>query len=127
MSSKADLIGHGLAFWVTAAGVVMLSAIVASMPSLAQTAPAGGTTSIQQGSDAEKALKLPEPSYQTREERLNAKPLDWNTTIGTPKPRTLTAAERKSLRTAKPGVSAGGAPNPSAEAEARRLHPDDWK
>ncbi|HKM88719.1 MAG TPA: hypothetical protein VJX48_08945 [Xanthobacteraceae bacterium] len=127
MSSKAILIGHGLAFGMAVAGIVILSAIVASKPSLAQAAPAGATTSLQHGSDAEKALKLQEPSYQTREERLNAKPLDWNSTIGTPKPRILTPAERRALRTAKPASSAGGAPNPNADEEARKLHPDDWK
>ncbi|MGH7840510.1 MAG: hypothetical protein ACREQT_03215, partial [Candidatus Binataceae bacterium] len=87
----------------------------------------GGTTSIQRGSDAEKALKMQEPQYQTREERLKAKPLDWNSTIGKPKPRTLTAAEREALRRARPESSAGGAPNPGANEEARKLHPDDWK
>ena len=56
MSSKAILIGHGLAFGMAVAGIVILSAIVASKPSLAQAAPAGATTSLQHGSDAEKAL-----------------------------------------------------------------------
>jgi hypothetical protein len=126
MSSKASLTIHGLAFAMTA-GIVFLSAIVASKPGLAQTAPAGSTSSLERGSDKEKALKLPEPSFQTREERLNAKPLEWNTTTGEPTPRTLTAAERKALRTAKPASSGGGAPNPKAEEEARKLHPDDWK
>jgi hypothetical protein len=124
MSSKASLTGHCFAFAVTA-GIVAVFAIVASKPSLAQTAPAGGTTSVQQGSD--KAREMKEPSYQTREERLNAKPLDWNSTIGTPTPRTLTADEERALKTAKPRSSAGGAPNRNAEKEARKLHPDDWK
>jgi len=124
MPSKSSFTGRCFAFAVTA-GIVAVSAIIASEPSLAQTAPAGGTTSIQQGS--EKARELKEPSFQTREERLNAKPLDWNSTIGTPTPRTLTPNERRALQTAKPKTSAGGAPNRNAEQEARRLHPDDWK
>lgn len=124
MSSKASLSGRCFAFTMTA-GIVAASAIFAAKPSPAQTAPAGGTASVQHGS--EKARELKEPSFQTREERLNAKPLDWNSTIGTPKPRTLTAAERRALRTAKPASSAGGAPNPNADEEARKLHPDDWK
>ena len=70
---------------------------------------------------------MKEPSFQTREERLNAKPLDWNSTTGTPKPRTLTDAERKALQTAKPESAGPGAPNPNADEEARKLHPDDWK
>jgi hypothetical protein len=124
MSSKASRTGHCFAFAMTA-GIVAVSAIFASEPSLAQTAPAGGTTSIQQGS--EKAREMKEPSFQTREERLNAKPLDWNSTIGTPTPRTLTPNEQRALQSAKPKSSAGGAPNRNAEKEARKLHPDDWK
>ena len=124
MSSKASLTGHGVAFAMTA-GIVAVSAIGASKPGLAQTAPAEGTTTIQHSS--EKAREMKEPSFQTREERLNAKPLDWNSTIGTPTPRTLTAKERRALESARPQSSAGGAPNPNAENEALKLHPDDWK
>jgi hypothetical protein len=127
MSSKATLISDGLAYKMSVAGIVILSAIVASKPSLAQAASDGATTSIQRGSEAEKALKMQEPSYQTREERLNAKPLDWNSTIGKPKRHALTAAEREALRKARPGSAEGGAPNPNANEEARKLHPDDWK
>ncbi len=125
MSSKANLTGRSFAFAMTAAGVVAVSAIVASKPSLAQMAPAGSTTSIQHGS--EKALKMKQPSFQTREERLNAKPLDWNSTIGKPSPKVVTPAEEQALRTARPETSAGGAPNPKADEEARKLHPNDWK
>ncbi len=124
MSSKASLTGHGFAFAMTA-GIVAVSAIFAARPSLAQTAPAGGTASLQH--DSAKARELKEPSFRTREERLNAKPLDPRTTIGTPGPHVLTRAERRALRTAKPESSPGGAPDPNADAEARRLHPDDWK
>jgi len=124
MSLKASRSGHRFAFAMTA-GIVAGSAIFAATPGLAQTAPAGGTAIIQHGS--EKARQMKEPSFQTREERLNAKPLDWNSTIGKPKPHTLTAAERKALQTAKPASAGGGAPNPNADEEARKLHPDDWK
>jgi hypothetical protein len=126
MSSNANRTGRRFAFIVIAAGIVAAAAVVAATPSLAQTAPAGGTTTLQRGSEAEKALNMKE-GPQTREERLNAKPLDWNSTIGTPTPRTLTAKERRALRTAKPAAASGGAPNPKAEEEARKLHPDDWK
>jgi flavin-dependent dehydrogenase len=124
MSSKSSLTGRGFAFAMTA-GIVAVSAIFAAKPSLAQTAPAGGTASIQH--DSEKAREMKEPSILTREERLNAKPLDWNSTLGTPTPRTATAKERRALKSAKPKSSAGGAPNRDAEKEARKLHPDDWK
>jgi hypothetical protein len=123
MSSKASLTGRCFAFAMTA-GIVAISATFAAKPGLAQTA-AGSTVSIQHDSDKARAMK--EPSFQTREERLNAKPLDWNSTLGKPTPRKLTAAEKKALETAKPGSSAGGTPNPNADDEARKLYPDDWK
>jgi hypothetical protein len=125
MSSKASHIGHGFAFAMTAAGIVAVSTIVASKTSLAQMAQADGTTSIQR--DTEQARKMKEPSFQTREERLNAMPLDWNSTIGTPTPRTLPPAEEEALRRAPPESMQGGAPNANADEEARKLHPDDWK
>jgi hypothetical protein len=125
MSSKASLPGHSFAIAMTVAAIVAVSAIVASEPSLAQMAPAGDTTSIQRGS--EKALKLKQPSYRTREERLKAKPLNWSSTIGKPSPKVLTPAETDALRRARPETAGGGAPNPKADAEARKLHPDDWK
>ncbi|HME86081.1 MAG TPA: hypothetical protein VKG91_16435 [Roseiarcus sp.] len=124
MSSKASATSRGFAFAMTA-GIVAVSAVLPSNPGLAQMAPVGGTTSIQHSS--EKAREMKEPSFQTREERLNAQPLDWNSTIGTPTPRTLTARERRALERAKPQSSAGGAPNRNAEKEARKLYPDDWK
>jgi hypothetical protein len=93
----------------------------------AQMASDNATTTIKRGSEAEKALKMDEPSYQTREERLRAKPLDWNSTTGKPKTRAPTADERAAMAKAKPGATEGGAPNPKADEEARRLHPDDWK
>jgi hypothetical protein len=95
-------------------------------PGLAQAAD-DATASVQRDSESARAMKMEEPTYQTREERLKAKPLDWKTTVGKPKPRALTAAERKALRKAKPTTAEGGAPNPKADEEARKLHPDDWK
>jgi hypothetical protein len=107
--------------------VVALATVAAVTPALAQTASTAGTRAIENGSDAAKKARLKEPSYMTREERLNAKPLDWSTTTGKPKPRTLTAAERRALQDAKPEQSAGGAPAPNADEEAKKQHPDDWK
>jgi hypothetical protein len=108
-----------------AVGLIAAATYAAPRPALAQTVPAQGTTSIEH--DSEKARAMKEPSFQTEEERLNAKPLDWNETIGTPTPREATPAEKRSLARARPGAAAGGAPNPHAEEEARKLHPDDWK
>ena len=111
----------------SALAATVLAAIAALLPgaSLAQDLPAGGSTVIRHDSD--KARDLKEPSFQTREERLAAQPLDWNTTTGASSPRKLTAKEAKALKTARPATSKGGAPDPKAEKEARRLHPDDWQ
>ena len=86
------------------------------------------TSTIKRDSEAAKAMQ--EPSFQTREERLRAKPLDWNATIGKPKRKAQTAAEKKALartKGAKGETSEGGAPDPKADEEARRLHPEEWK
>ena len=85
------------------------------------------TTSIQRESENARALKLAEPTYTTREERLKAKPLDWRATSGKPTPRKLTAEEKETMRRATVQSSEGGMPDPHADAEARKLHPDDWK
>ena len=126
MSSKLNLFSPGITFVMIAAGVITTAAIISAKPAFAQSSTAK-TRSIEAGSDTVKKAKLKEPSYMTREERLNAKPLDWKVTSGKPKPRAMTAAERKALRDAKPEESAGGAPAPNAEEEARKQHPNDWK
>jgi hypothetical protein len=126
MSSKLNLFGPGTVFVMIAASVIAAAAIVSPKPAFAQSSTAE-TRSIEAGSDAEKKAKLKEPSYMTREERLNAKPLDPKVTSGKPKPRKMTAAEREALQHAKPEESAGGAPAPNAEEEARKQHPNDWK
>jgi hypothetical protein len=128
MSLKPILAGNELASKLAAAAcVVYCFSAFTSTPGLAQAASDKGTTSIQRGSEAEKALKMQEPSFQTREERLRAKPLDWNSTIGKPRPRRLTPAEKNALRNAPSGSTEGGASNSNADEEARRLHPDDWR
>jgi hypothetical protein len=98
---------------------------VALAPGVVFAAPQETTTTIERDSDTAKALA--EPSYQTREERLKAKPLDWNSTIGKPKRKALSPAERKALEKAKAESVEGGVPDPKANEEARRLHPDEWK
>jgi len=128
---KANLAGRclALAAGVLAVSAIFVSAIFVSAIFVAAifVATPGLAQSTTINHDSAKARQMKEPSFQTREERLNAKPLDWNSTIGTPKPHTPTAAERKALQGAKPGSAGGGAPNPKAEEEARKLHPDDWK
>jgi hypothetical protein len=125
MSAKISLSGSSLAFAVSVAGIFAVAATLAPTAGFSQTAPAEASTSIKHTSP--EAKKLKEPSFQTREERLKAKPLDWHATVGKPKPRTLTEQEKKLQKSAKPESSAVGKPDPKAEQEARRLHPDDWK
>src|SRR5580704_15115809 len=125
MSSKSNLIDGRSAFKI-AAGVAVFAIVVCNV-SFAQTPSTTETTSIERGSEAEKALKLKEPSFETREARLKAKPLNWNSTIGKPKPKpkSIADAEQEALRKAKPETSESAAPDPNADKEARRLHPND--
>lgn len=104
---------------------ILFAASLALAHGAASAAAQDGTTTIKR--DSEAAKRLDEPSYQTREERLKSKPLDWNTTIGKPKRKPLSAAEKKALAGAKPESQDGGQPNPKADEEARRLHPEEWK
>jgi len=124
MSSRPNF-GHRGRASAAAAALAAASALAAPAAVFAQQLPADGSTSIKH--DSEKARDLKEPSYETREQRLAAKPLDWNSTLGTSSPRKLTAKELKAIKTARATSSKAGAPDPKAEAEARRLHPDDWK
>jgi hypothetical protein len=121
MSAKQIRKGGGVA------GAALAVLAIAIHPCAVLAGTDDTTTSIKRESGVRGAPKTEEPHYQTREERLKAKPLDWKSTIGKPKRRVLSPAERKALRAAKPKSSEGGAPNPEANEEARRLHPEDWK
>ena len=87
----------------------------------------GVTTSLRRESvkpQAEKDAK----KFKTREGRLQAKPLDWNATIGKPTPRAKVSEEEEELaKKRKPKSAKGGLRNPNAKREAQRLHPEDWK
>jgi len=58
--------------------------------------------------------------YHTREGRIQAKALDWNSTLGKPKP-----VKRPPVQ-GKPATSNPGRPNPDGKREGQRLHPEDW-
>ena len=64
--------------------------------------------------------------YETREQRLQAKPLDWNSTIGT-QPDSAAAPADNTARQEPPGTAGGGAPNPKADSDARRQFPNEWR
>jgi hypothetical protein len=128
MRSKSNLIYPRSVFAIAATRLIAILGMVVCSMSLAQTPPKTDSTSIERGSEAEKSLKLKEPSFESREARLKAEPLNWNSTIGKPKPKpkAVSHAEQEALRKAKSETSEGGKPDPNAEREARRLHPSDW-
>lgn len=78
------------------------------------------TTTLERRSVAAQAEREAKP-YQTREGRLRAKPLDWNSTLGKRGP-----AVEKAPVEGKPESSEPGRPNPNAKREAQRLHPEEW-
>ncbi len=124
MSSRPSSGHRGVASFATDL-LIAAGAFAAPVAVFAQQLPADGSTSIKH--DSENARDLKEPSFETREQRLAAQPLDWNSTLGTSSPRKLTAKELRAIKTARATSSKAGAPDPKAEEEARRLHPDDWK
>jgi hypothetical protein len=125
MSTKAGLAAGPSNFCAALVSVVVIAFVAA--PESARAAQGDATATIERQSSDAKATKMEEPSYETREERLKAKPLDWKATVG--KPRRVAppgSAVRKPARKAPASVQ-GGAPDPKAEEEARKLHPEDWK
>jgi Trypsin len=67
--------------------------------------------------------------FKTREGRLQAKPLDWNATIGKPRERAIVKQEEEEdlARRKKPESVKGGPRDPNSKREAQRMHPEDWK
>ena len=92
----------------------------------AQNKSSEATTTIERASVAAQAEREASP-YKTREGRIAAKPLDWNSTIGkkaaTAKPAKPAAEGSKQER----GAEKGGDPAPGARQEAQRLYPDEWR
>ncbi len=88
-----------------------------------QPASTGTTTTLKRESipaaQAQQEKQAVE-RYHSREGRMQAKPLDWSSTIG--KPRSV---KRPPVR-GKPATSQPGTPNPDAKREGQRLHPEDW-
>src|SRR5262249_56361123 len=76
------------------------------------------TTTLDHRSVAAQAERDARP-YQTREGRLRAKPLDWNSTLGQREP----AAENAPAVEGTPENSEPARPNPTAKRHAPTLHP----
>ncbi len=100
--------------------------VIAALATLAAgQAPAqtGETKTIERRSApmADQAV----PKYNSREQRLQAKPLDWNSTIG--KPNAPAQTQDDTARQAPSGTAKGGTADPKADADARRQFPKEWQ
>jgi hypothetical protein len=127
MFSKVDSDVGAPAVAVSKASAVFFALGIALASGIVCAADDADTTTIKRDVNTEKMTGMAEPSYQTREARLKAQPLDWNSTIGKPKRKVLSPAEKNALQKAKPESTEGGSPDPKANEDARKLHPDDWK
>jgi V8-like Glu-specific endopeptidase len=88
-----------------------------------QTRSETTTHLVRKAASPQEAKRL--DRYRSRAERLAAKPVDVRKTSGEARP----AAELPASEAAQgePGSSSTGRPNPRANAEARRLHPNEWR
>jgi len=110
------------------AGIAL--AVLAAGNGFAQQASTGETRTLERKSiapEAEQRSKQDANKYQTRKGRLEAKPLDWSTTIGTPAPSGTRPAPQSDNPNAQGNTSKGGAPNARAKTDARRMYPGDWR
>jgi hypothetical protein len=73
------------------------------------------------------ARSLAGPLTMTREQRLAAKPVDWKAATGVQKQSAMSADDKAAQQAAKAELSDGGAPNSSADDEARRDFSEEWK
>lgn len=99
--------------------------LVASMlPFLANAQQVPGiTTTIEND-----AVTTEENPLATREQRLAVPPLDWNATRGEGlRTHAVQEAERIAPSQEPSGMTASGAPNPGADAEAEQLHQEEWE
>lgn len=83
-----------------------------------------GTTTTIENDDVTTAEEA--GRFETREERLSAEPLDWNATRGEGL-RTDAFPTPPPVTEQPPGGASGGAPDPSADAEAESLYPQEWE
>jgi V8-like Glu-specific endopeptidase len=93
-----------------------LAAAAAMVVSLSAPAFAQATMSIENRGDRSSSR------WESRQERLNAQPLDWDATRGTP--GAATAPEPRARQV--PGQAAGGLPTPGSHRQAREAYPNEW-
>ena len=110
------------AAWLVIPGMLVMGSSFAQE----QGEQKGATTSLRRETvkaEAERDARR----YKTREERLRAKPLDWNATIGKPTRHPQTKEEEEAAAKREAKTAKGGRRNPNSKREAQRLHPEDWK
>lgn len=105
-------------FCIVAIGTILTLAGYSQQPASTET-----TTTLKRESIPAAQVEQEKQAverYHTREGRMQAKPLDWSSTIGKP-----SRVKRPPVR-GKPATSQPGTPNPDAKREGQRLHPEDW-
>ena len=117
--------------FVRSVAILLAHAAVA----LAACSLAAERARAQQSSDTTRTIErkaMPAESeknvdtYQTRAGRLQAKPLDWSATIGKPTPPSAPSEPQSNNTNIQGSTSEGGLPNPRANLDAQRMHPNDW-
>lgn len=106
-----------------AAGVALVQI---STMATAQTKTATDKT-VAVKAETNMARGIAGPLTMTREQRLAAKPVDWKAATGVQKQSAMSAEDKAALQAAKAELSDGGAPNSSADDEARRDFSEEWK
>jgi len=106
-------------------GIIALAMLFA-VSTEAQNKSSDATTTIERASVAAQADRDASP-YKTREGRIAAKPLDWNSTLGKKAAPEKLAKPAEGLRKEERGAEKGGDPAPGARKEAQRLYPEEWR
>ena len=107
-----------------AAGVALVQ--FSAMATAQEKSTDAKTSAVKVGGNMAKALAG--PLTMTREQRMAAQPVDVKAATGTQKSAAALSAEDKAiLAAAQPEMSVGGAPNASADDEARRDFSEEWK
>ena len=108
-----------------ASSLIAALALLAPSTGFAQQPPATGSEVTKIERKATPRAAQDADKFKTREQRLRAQPLDWNTTIGRPTDAPAEAPADPSRE--QPGAAPGGSPNPKADDAARRQFRNEWR
>lgn len=108
---------------VIAAGVALMQ--MSTMAAAQMKTTTDKTVAVK--AEANMARGIAGPVTMTREQRLAAKPVDWKAATGVQKQSAMSAEDKAALQDVKAELSDGGAPNSSADDEARRDFSEEWK